>query len=223
MRQDVQAQRTSGHGRQSYSVCSAGEKKSLFKNSGTIACDAGTKEKKEKTLCCHAHGTWGDGCTGHEPGGMGTWAVLLLLLVPGCIPHPGDAQGCILHPWMPTSGAGHHSDTMWPCASFLPCQAWAERGCLDCCRMSALHGPLFFPAAGRHARAFSPSPSSCLGPGSFSAGFLSWVLGQAQASDEISLVKPKLLEFSSSFCFLWRGSWLKQVVFSFKHSAHHFP
>ena len=56
--------------------------------------------------------------------------------------------------------------------------------------------------------------------------FQSWVLGQTQASGKISPVKPKLPEFSSSFwffCFLWRGSWLKQVVFSFKRSAHHFP
>lgn len=154
-------------------------------------------QREKKTACCHSHRTRGDGCPGHEPGGVGMWAVLLLPPVPGCIPHPGDAGAASRIQGM----ARHHADPMWPCASFMSCQAWAERGCPGCRRANALRGPLFFPAAGGRALTFSPSPSPCPGLSPFSVVFQSWVLGQTQASGKISPVKPKLPEFSSSFWF----------------------
>lgn len=40
MKQDVQAERASVHGWENHSGCSAREKKSCFKNSCTIVCDA---------------------------------------------------------------------------------------------------------------------------------------------------------------------------------------
>lgn len=188
-------------------------------------------QREEKTACCHTH---------TEHGEMAAPGTSLVVWECGqcCCSHRYRAASHTqempgLHPASrgcprlgDVCGARHHADPMWPCASFMSCQAWAERGCPGCRRANALRGPLFFPAAGGRALAFSPSPSSCPGLSPFSVVFQSWVLGQTQASGKISPVKPKLPEFSSSFCFfcfLWRGSWLKQVVFSFKRSAHHFP
>lgn len=95
-----------------------------------------------------------------------------------------------------------------------PARNGESRAAPACSRVAVLRGPPFSP---HHRQVhtldiFFPPLSFCPQLSPFSAGFQHWELGQAnplQASDEISPVKPKLLELSSSFYFLWGGSWLK--------------
>lgn len=115
MRQDVRAQRASGHGRESHSGCSAGEKKSLFKNSCAIVCDAGTKGEKNCMLPLTQNTgrwlprarAWWCGNVGSAAAPTGTGLHPTPRRCRGCIPHPGDA-----HAWGMCVGPG---TTLTPC------------------------------------------------------------------------------------------------------------
>lgn len=88
--------------------------------------------------------------------------------------------------------------------------------CPDVGLQESYSNPLCPPTMGTCNGVFSLLCPSCPSPSPFPAEFHGWELGQERgetnpprAPGEISLVKPKLLKLSSSFCFLWGRSWPK--------------
>lgn len=151
------------------------------------------KEKKKCSPCCNMHKMHGDSLNGLEPSGTGIQAAL---------------------PLPPASRMERMSKVGTALALRAASQERREQSCPSLQQSSCSTRTSFFspPQAGAHIRFFFPPLSFCPQLSPFSAGFQHWELGQAnplQASDEISPVKPKLLELSSSFYFLWGRSWLK--------------